>query len=390
MSARMNSNTNNNSYFKSPQIRYEGTQFSPLLSYPRINSTKMIIHNYQNVFDEQQPDAPDIESDYNKSTPPFKRNSDGQVEQVASNPVQKINVTKSENLFTQLNQPSEFKIASSLKREESGLQRFSMNNVTNIYINYTMKKDNIKTKRSKEMKKFNIYEIRILKKKIKDFFSELADYHVELSEELYCKDFAKLNSLKLLINETDESSSLDESDAPKQIKAMELDNLTIQRKLCLDELKTLLETIQETYSITSSIEKDMINKAAVYIEQINKISDKLKKSIRKEPKSKKVKSKGFQCDYCESQFSTGQALGGHMSRTHPNQSQKYNKKKMIRQERETKRDLIYQARKQLFANHKLDYEELTKSKENKSVIKQIRKENMREYKEILDRLKKEI
>jgi hypothetical protein len=122
--------------------------------------------------------------------------------------------------------------------------------------------------------------------------------------------------------------------------------------------------------------------------------DKVKKltsNVVIQVKKIKVKNrKGFQCDYCECEFSNGQALGGHMSRTHPNQSQKYNKKKIIRQEREIKRDAIYQARRELFANHNLDYEELAKSKENKHIIRRFRKDNMREYKEILDSLKKKL
>ena len=35
----------------------------------------------------------------------------------------------------------------------------------------------------------------------------------------------------------------------------------------------------------------------------------------------------FTCDICGCSFSNGQGLGGHMSRKHPNQSEKYQKKK---------------------------------------------------------------
>jgi hypothetical protein len=381
----MNSNNMNNSYFKSPQIKWENQQMSPIFSYPRINSTKMIIHNYQNVFEEKEPDS-GADNDYDKPTPIYKRDTEGNVQQIPANPVQKLIITKSENLFSQLGQDSEFNITSSLKREDAGLKRYSMNNVTNIYINYTL---NNKTKRQSENKRFNIFEIKIMKNKIRDYFPELANFNVELSEGVYAKDFEILNNKKVQFCDS-ESASDDENDPPK-LKAMEIDNLNIQRNICLDELKEVIETIQETYNTTSKVEKESLSQAALYIEKINKITEKLKKSIvvvKKEPKAKKQKAKGFPCDYCTSEFSTGQALGGHMSRTHPNQSLKYNKKKRIRDEREVKRDLIYQARKELFLNHHLDYEELAKTKENKTLIKQIRRENMREYKDILDRLKK--
>ena len=48
----------------------------------------------------------------------------------------------------------------------------------------------------------------------------------------------------------------------------------------------------------------------------------------------------FHCDECNEDFTTGQALGGHMSRVHPGRSETYARKVERRREREFDRELL--------------------------------------------------
>ena len=48
----------------------------------------------------------------------------------------------------------------------------------------------------------------------------------------------------------------------------------------------------------------------------------------------------YVCKTCGEVFNHGQALGGHMSRTHPGMSQAFNKKVTRRKEREVDRELL--------------------------------------------------
>lgn len=61
----------------------------------------------------------------------------------------------------------------------------------------------------------------------------------------------------------------------------------------------------------------------------------LEKSESLEEESSKNAS--FICKECGDSFEHGQALGGHMSRKHPGQSQAFNKKIQRRKEREFER-----------------------------------------------------
>ena len=48
----------------------------------------------------------------------------------------------------------------------------------------------------------------------------------------------------------------------------------------------------------------------------------------------------FHCEACNEDFLTGQALGGHMSRVHPGQSNSYARKIQRREERTFDRELL--------------------------------------------------
>ena len=72
------------------------------------------------------------------------------------------------------------------------------------------------------------------------------------------------------------------------------------------------------------------------------------KTIKKKViKPKKIKQQmtfceeqNFHCDECNEDFTTGQALGGHMSRVHPGKSETYARKVERRKEREFDRELL--------------------------------------------------
>ena len=89
--------------------------------------------------------------------------------------------------------------------------------------------------------------------------------------------------------------------------------------------------------IRSSSSKGLVQRRAVktFVEQANKQTQVTKTEIIEEKGEKK-----FVCQTCGEVFAHGQALGGHMSRTHPNSSHAYNKKVQRRREREVDRELL--------------------------------------------------
>lgn len=58
----------------------------------------------------------------------------------------------------------------------------------------------------------------------------------------------------------------------------------------------------------------------------------------------KNRKKRFPCKFCQEYFSVPQALGGHVSKSHPNQSKIYKEKKQIRIKRELERNLLLRAK----------------------------------------------
>jgi hypothetical protein len=442
----------NNSLFKSPSMHYHKYQCSPIMPTLKTHNTKMIIDNYQTVFDHEEPgrDGQSCNDEKLRSNLSSIIKTEGVTidKQLSclknTTTPKKITISSSSNIFTQLNELNQNYIHSSFNKQPKGeelvkpyeevekqevktevqnVQNLApMNNVTNIYINYTFedpKQLGKKRKRKASVGEkcvtlntdiFNIQEVKILGRKIKFSFPELADYNLEIIQPIYEKSFMLLNRVQKKINRSSVASekekpasgnnvinlaqSADDENTKEEGKLntlvhLEKDAMNIQRKLFLEELKTIILNVQHEFIFNNkNLSYDMINKAAYYIDEINRLSEKLNKTpiFRKSTKSRNKKS--FKCDFCDCLYSNGQALGGHMSRSHPNQSKKYNMKKTIRDERVLYRDLIYQARKELFANHQLNYDDLIGSKNNKPIIRQIRNENLKEYKDILDRLKK--
>ena len=103
-------------------------------------------------------------------------------------------------------------------------------------------------------------------------------------------------------------------------------------------------------------------------------------------KAKIPMSNAYKCDFCERVFKNGQALGGHISQSHPKQSYKYKQKIEIRNSRTDRRELLYEARRRLFKAYNIDLDYLLKNK-RKNEIKNFIKVHKVEYKKELNSLK---
>jgi hypothetical protein len=161
----------------------------------------------------------------------------------------------------------------------------------------------------------------------------------------------------------------------------------------LNKLKICFNELQKDYisKIKKSVDSFLLFELERIIDNINRLYQFLLTTIRiLQQKKKKIVYyfETYNCDICNKQFETGQGLGGHMSRMHPNQSQKYKMKMEIRNNRTEFREIIYRAKKQILSKDGFDYEKLKKSGDKKTINKII-KSNIYEYKEILRNLKKE-
>ena len=103
-------------------------------------------------------------------------------------------------------------------------------------------------------------------------------------------------------------------------------------------------------------------------------------------RSKIPLTNSYKCDFCERVFKNGQALGGHISQSHPKQSNKYKQKIEIRNSRTDRRELLYEARRRLFNSYHIDLDYLLKNK-RKNEIKMFIKVHKCEYKKELIYLK---
>ena len=119
------------------------------------------------------------------------------------------------------------------------------------------------------------------------------------------------------------------------------------------------------------------------------------KVIKKRPIiSKKKESLGqFECPFCNKQFNKGQGLGGHMSRHHPKQSEKYKEKMAIRNKREGRRKLLLEIKIKFFNLNDMNYKEMIKNGEKAKThlfIKQHRGEYISFKKSELKKIKAEL
>ena len=100
----------------------------------------------------------------------------------------------------------------------------------------------------------------------------------------------------------------------------------------------------------------------------NKINSRnLSKSFFKE--RKKNHYKVYICEICNKALSNGQGLGGHMSRNHPNQSEKYKEKLSIRNKRLKSRKRLIKIKRMLFSKYNLSYDNFVKNNEKVKIRK---------------------
>eukprot|EP00826_Nyctotherus_ovalis_P010561 TRINITY_DN12777_c0_g1_i1.p1 TRINITY_DN12777_c0_g1~~TRINITY_DN12777_c0_g1_i1.p1 ORF type:complete len:299 (-),score=37.09 TRINITY_DN12777_c0_g1_i1:104-1000(-) len=92
---------------------------------------------------------------------------------------------------------------------------------------------------------------------------------------------------------------------------------------------------------------------------------KAKVKNRNLPQQARKRVKPFMCKHCSMGFSKAQALGGHMSRTHPGESREYRQKKSIRKSREMERIKLLLAKRKFFESLNYDYDDLLKTPEGK-------------------------
>jgi hypothetical protein len=93
-----------------------------------------------------------------------------------------------------------------------------------------------------------------------------------------------------------------------------------------------------------------------------------RKRAKEEPKDtddSEENGKGLQCKHCAMMFTSGQALGGHMSRKHTGKSAEYNYKKDVRKKREFERMKLLLAKKLYFLSLHHDYDALSMTPEGK-------------------------
>ena len=93
--------------------------------------------------------------------------------------------------------------------------------------------------------------------------------------------------------------------------------------------------------------------------------------------------KKYKCEICAKEFINFHKLGGHMSKMHPNCSEKYKKQNDIRKQREGNRKVLDLVKEKLFEKYNLNYRKM-KQNDEKEKIKSFIKAHQKEY-EILRR-----
>ena len=94
----------------------------------------------------------------------------------------------------------------------------------------------------------------------------------------------------------------------------------------------------------------------------------------------------YECPFCLKTFDKGQKLGGHMSRNHPNQSEKYKEKMIIRNRRTKNRKLLAIIKEKFLRKYEKDINQLNKGdiqmflKNHKIEYIQFKKQEQKEHK----------
>lgn len=137
-------------------------------------------------------------------------------------------------------------------------------------------------------------------------------------------------------------------------------------------------TTQEISSATKQIQQSDIiylrniinpnietNTKKLFTKRPNKVKPRIKSNLQ----SVRRRTRPFMCKYCTMSFNKSQALGGHMSRTHPGESHEYKKKKIIRKNRELERVKLLIAKRKFFKSLNYNYDDMLKTPEGKMNIR---------------------
>ena len=175
---------------------------------------------------------------------------------------------------------------------------------------------------------------------------------------------------KNIINNKDNKDNNNNIPIGKFILFSAKQTIPIQNKKYLENIAENTTTTKKGNNISSSNENNiLINKPKTAIFKANI-----------------PMANTYKCDFCDRIFKNGQALGGHISQSHPKQSYKYKQKIEIRNSRTERREILYEARRRLFKGYNIDLDYLLKNK-RKDDIKNFIKVHKVEYKKELTALK---
>lgn len=167
----------------------------------------------------------------------------------------------------------------------------------------------------------------------------------------------------------------------------------------VENFKNSFIKLQDDYICRSKkvLNKDLLLEVNKKMKDINLLCDILvdcladynKKSTKSTNKKIKIQyQEDYDCKICYRKFQTGQGLGGHMSRMHPNCSEQYKSKMKIRKSRDRQRAILLEAKKRILSTNGHDYLKLKEDGE-KNLIKKILFQNKKDFKSILVQLKKD-
>ena len=193
------------------------------------------------------------------------------------------------------------------------------------------------------------------------------------------------------------------------LRQIKKNTLPISNTLSLSPLKLFEEKIKNFKNSFTAMQNDYISRSRKILNyelfsqvtkdltELNLLCDSLVDcaselnkctSKRNKKKNRNYSQENYDCTMCHRSFDTGQGLGGHMSRMHPNCSVQYKIKMKVRKSRSKERQLLQEAKKRLLTEYNYDYSTLI-AVGQKKIIKKILFEHRKEYKDIQSQLKKE-
>lgn len=153
--------------------------------------------------------------------------------------------------------------------------------------------------------------------------------------------------------------------------------------------KSVNESLSLRLNTIMNIHNDIYLNYLAQNQIVNEIKNEENKETYKSRFFEKNGEKIYECVICHKKCISSQALGGHMSKNHPEQSEQYKKKKDIRKKRENERNKLEKIKIELFEKYKMDYIFMKENNE-KNEIKRFLKEHYKEYFLIKQKINKEI